>query len=453
MKVEDFIRGLVLVGFLVCARGGRSEDWPRFLGPRGNGTSIETGLLESLPLDGPPVLWEKEIGSGYSSPSIRGGTLVLHHRLRDEEIVEAFRLPKGESLWRFPYASTFIDPYGYNNGPRATPLLTTNRCYTFGAEGKLLCLDLATGKVIWQRDTAKEWNIPQAFFGVGSTPLLEGNLLVVMVGGQPNAGVVALDAATGKTIWESVGEKNWQGQPMIGWPGEQQVDWKRFVLDKQASYSSPVAATVNGERQIFCLTRQGLVLLNPTNGAVKASYWFRSRVNDSVNAINPIVVEDTVFISAAYYKIGSALLKILPGEKGMEPIWSGTNLEIHWSTPIYHDGYLYAFSGRNEPDAHFRCVDYKTGNIRWDRDEQWRHGAGPTTYGRGSAIMAEGKLIVLGETGLLGIFRVNPDKAEELARFQMPQLKYPCWPAPVLSDKRLYLRSENKLLCLDFARH
>jgi outer membrane protein assembly factor BamB len=443
---------LFVVVFLgVCAL--RAEDWPRFLGPRGNGTSTESGLLDSLPAQGPPVIWEKDIGTGYSAPSISAGKLVLHHRLRDQEIVQAFKLPKGEALWRYAYPSGYVDPYGYNNGPRCTPLLTSNRCYTFGAEGKLLCLDIESGKVVWQRDTRSEWNIPEAFFGVGSTPILEGNQLIVMVGGQPNSGVAALDPETGKTIWESVGERNWKGQPMFGWPGEQLVDWQRFRTDKQASYSSPVAATVNGERQLFCLMRQGLVSLNPTNGAVNFSYWFRSRLNDSVNAINPIVINDTVFISAAYYRIGSALLKILPGNKSFEPIWTGTNLEIHWSTPIYQNGYLYAFTGRNEPDAHFRCVEYKTGNIKWDRDERWRHGDEGTTYGRGSAIMAEGKLIVLGETGILGIFRVNPEKPEELARFQMPQLKYPCWPAPVLSDKRLYLRSENKLLCLDFAKH
>lgn len=448
---------LITLGRLAVALGAlamnRAEDWPRFLGPHGDGTSLETGLLDSLGPEGPPVVWEKEIGTGYSSPSIRNGKLVLHHRLRDEEIVQAFQLPKGEPLWRHSYPTSFIDPYGYNNGPRCTPLLTSNRCYTFGAEGKLLCLDLATGKPVWQRDTQKEWEIPEAFFGVGSTPLLEGGLLYVMVGGQPNSGVAALDPETGKTVWESVGELNWRGQPMIGWPGDRTVDWKRFRGDKQASYSSPVAATVNGERQIFCLTRQGLVSLNPTNGAVNFSYWFRSTVNESVNAINPIVIDDSVFISAAYYKIGSALLKVQPGNKAVEPVWRGTSLEIHWSTPIYHQGYLYAFSGRNEPDAHFRCVDFKTGNILWDRDERWRHGVGPATYGRGSAIMADGKLIVLGETGLLGLFRLNPEKPEELARYQMPQLHYPCWPAPVLSDKKVYLRSENKLLCLDFARH
>jgi len=238
---------------------------------------------------------------------------------------------------------------------------------------------------------------------------------------------------------------------MIGWPGERVVDWKRFRGDKQASYSTPVAATVNGERQIFCLMRQGLVSLNPANGTVNFSYWFRAMVDESVNAISPIVVDDLVFISGAYYRIGSALLKILPGNQSVEPVWRGTSLEIHWTTPIYHNGYLYGLSGRNEPDARFRCVEFKTGKVMWERDERWRHGIEPATYGRGSAILAEGKLIVLGETGLLGLFRVNPEKPEELSRAQLP-LKYPCWTAPILSNKRLYIRSENKLLCLDLAR-
>ncbi|HEV8543853.1 MAG TPA: PQQ-binding-like beta-propeller repeat protein, partial [Verrucomicrobiae bacterium] len=262
----------------------------------------------------------------------------------------------------------------------------------------------------------------------------------------------AFDPETGKTLWESVGEKNWQGQPMIGWRGDPTVDWKRFRHDKQASYSTPVAATVNGERQIFCLTRQGLVSVKPENGEVNFSYWFRSTVNDSVNAMNPVVIANDVLVSAAYYKIGAVLLRVLPGNKQVEPVWRSTALEIHFTTPIFHNGYLYAFSGRNPPDAHFRCVEYKTGRIMWDRDEHWS-GYGPEqTYGRGSALMADGKLIVLGETGILGIFRVNPEKPEELARYAVPELKYPCWTAPILSDKRLYLRSENKLLCFDFAR-
>jgi outer membrane protein assembly factor BamB len=430
----------------------RAEDWPQFLGPNANGTSAETALLNTFPADGPPLVWEKDVGTGYSAPSVRGGKLVLHHRQQGEEIVEAYETASGKPIWRYAYASSFVDPYGYNNGPRCTPLLTSNRCYTFGAQGKLLCLDLATGKKIWERDTQKDWEVPEAFFGVGSTPIVEGNLLIVMVGGQPNSGMVAFNRETGETIWESVGEKNWQGQPMIGWPGERTVDYRRIRHDKQASYATPTAATVNGARQIFCLMRQGLVSLNPTNGMVNFSYWFRAQVDESVNAANPVVVDNQVFISTAYYRVGSALLKVLPGNGAVEQVWRSRALEIHWTTPIYHDGYLYAFSGRNEPDARFRCVEYKTGEVMWDRDERWRAYSGTsTTYGRGSAIMADGKLIVLGEAGLLGLFRVDPQSPRELARYQVPQLKYPCWTAPILSERRVYLRSENKLLCFDFS--
>jgi len=434
-----------------------AADWPRFLGPDADGKSAETNLIESFGAEGPPLVWEKSVGTGYSAPSVRGGRLVLHHRVKDEEIVEAWSAPEGKPDWKYAYPTGFIDPYGYNNGPRCSPLLTSNRCYTFGAEGKLLCLDLATGKLVWQRDTAKDWDIPEAFFGVGSTPLLEGNLLIVMVGGQPNSGVAALEAETGKTVWESVGEKNWQGQPMIGWRGERTVEWRQFRRDKQASYATPVAATVHGQRLVFCLTRQGLVALNPASGAVRFSYWFRAQVDESVNAANPVVADDTVFISSAYYKMGSALLRVpaenLPPAQPAETIWRSDVLEAHWTTPIYHEGYLYAFSGRNEPDARFRCVELKTGKLMWDRDERWRkYATGPATYGRGAAIMADGKLIVLGEAGLLGLFRVNPEKPEELARYQVPQFKPPCWTAPILSDGKVYLRSEDKLLSYDFAK-
>jgi hypothetical protein len=220
--------------------------------------------------------------------------------------------------------------------------------------------------------------------------------------------------------------------------------------------------------------RQGLVSLNPTNGAVNFNFWFRSPVNDSVNAMVPVVIDDLILISGAYYKIGSVVLKVSPasspqpsppGEEGekdaggltnkvkVEQVWRSTALELHWNTPIYHNGYLYAFSGRNEPDAHFRCVEFKTGKLMWDRDERWQAHSTPTpdVYGRGSCILADGKLIVLGEGGLLGLFKLNPQQPQEISRFQVPQLHYPCWAAPILSNKRFYLRSEDRLVCLNLA--
>jgi outer membrane protein assembly factor BamB len=366
--------------------------------------------------------------------------------------VQSFDAATGAEGWRHADPVSYVDPYGYNNGPRSTPILTSNRCYTFGVEGRLLCLDRASGKLIWQRETAKDFEIPPAFFGVGSTPILEDGRLIVMVGGQPNSGMAAFDAATGKTLWQSVGQDNWTGQPMVGWPGEPPVRWQTW--EKQASYASPVAATIHGQRHILCLMRQGLVSVNPTNGQVNFSFWFRSRANDSVNAMSPIVQDDKILISAAYYRVGSVLLKVKPDGRGVTEVWRSTSLEVHWMTPILNKGFLYAFSGRNEPDARLRCVELDSGFLKWDRDESWPpHSAEqPPVFGRGSFILADGKLIALGEGGMLGLFKPDPEKLTEIGRFQVPELGYPTWAAPVLSNRRLYLRNERRLVCYDFAR-
>ena len=444
------------------AEGG---DWPRFLGPNGDNTCAETGLIKKWPTNGLALLWQKEIGSGYSAPSIIGSRLVLHHRVNDEEVVQCLDATNGASLWNYRYRSGFTDLFGYNNGPRCTPLLTANRCYTFGAEGRLCCLDLATGKMIWQRETAKDWTVPEPFFGVGSTPLLAGDKLFVMVGGQPNSAVVALDAENGKTLWESGGKTNWDGMPALGWPGEAPYQWSGE--EKLASYSSPVMATIYGRQNVLCLTRQGLMSLNPTNGDIYFSRWFESQVNESVNGMSPIASNNQVFISAAYYRIGCVLLRVKSDGKSFEEVWRSPRrvterdpdsgrlvspvLEIHWNTPVLHNGYLYAFSGRNEPDAMFRCVEFETGKLMWNREERWQpHSAAqPLVYGRGSAILADSRLIVLGEGGKLGMFALNPQRPEEICSWQVPQLHYPCWAAPVLSRKKLYLRSEDRLLCFD----
>jgi outer membrane protein assembly factor BamB len=457
---------MVIMSLAFCFKAS-GEDWPRFLGLRGDNTSTETNLLDRWTTNGPPILWEKSVGTGYSAPSVRGELLVLHHRLGDEEIVEAMETTSSKTKWRHAYPSRFVDPFGYNNGPRCTPWLTSNRCYTFGAEGKLLCLDLSNGRVVWQRDTAKDWSVPEAFFGVGSTPLLEGDKLIVMVGGQPDAGVVALDAATGKTIWESVGRTTWNGVTPIGWRTTKPYEWTGSEM--LASYTSPVATTIHGQRHLLCLMRQGLVSLNPTNGEVNFKRWFQCPVNESVNAMTPVVSDDLVFLSTAYYRIGSVALRVNSDGRSFTEAWrhpqnpyerdsvgnySSPVLEVHWSTPVLHQGHLYAFSGRNEPDASFRCVELKTGQLKWKRDESWRAHSTPqpSVYGRGSLILADNKLIVLGEGGRLGLFRLNSAQPEEICAWQLPSLRYPCWAAPVLANKRLYLRSEDRLVCLDLSR-
>ncbi len=450
------------IALLFLAATAFADDWPEFMGPTRDQVSAETGLLDRFPESGPRLVWEMAVGKGYSAPSVRGDVLVVHHRVGGEEIVEACDAKTGTRRWRHAYPSSYTDPFGYNNGPRCTPLLTADRCYTFGAEGVLECVELATGKAIWRRETQKDFEVPAAFFGAGSSPILEDGMLIVQVGAQPDSAVVAFDAATGKTVWESVGEKSWTGVPMTGWPGGRTVVWNRAdpVFDKQASYCTPVAATIHGRRQILVVTRQGLVSLDPKSGAVNFSFWFRCRQNETVNAMTPVVSGDTIFLSSAYYKLGSVLLSVKPDGKSVEEVWRGLQLEMHWTRPMLHDGHLFAFSGRNEPDARFRCVELATGKMKWDRDEAWpngghgrvRRGEEPNVFGRGSAILADGKLIALGEAGLLGLFKPNTETIEELGRWQVPQLGYPCWAAPVLANKLLYLRDEDHLLCYDLGK-
>ena len=453
---------------IVClaALGGTSRggDWPQFLGPQRNGVSNETGLLKAWPKEGPPLVWQLEIGTGYSAPSVLGDRLVVHHRKGDEEIVECLDRMTGKSLWQYAYSSRFSDPYGYNNGPRCSPLLTADRCYTYGAEGKLVCLRLTDGSLLWKRDTAADFNVPDGFFGVGCTPLLEGDRLIVLVGGQPNSGVVAFDAATGRTLWESVGRSTWDGVPdatgePYKWTGEEMV----------VSYSSPIVATIHGQRHLLCLMRQGLVSLDPATGRERFKYWFRSTVHESVNAAVPVVVDDTVLLSAAY-RVGAARLKVHPDGKGHDVLWSDPrNLLTHWSTAIAFDGCYYGFSGRHEQEGELRCVDARDGSVvwsttGWDRPLE-QLGQNRLTgeivdkatgevvpwpfYGRGSAILADGKFIVLGERGTLALGEASREGWREISRCRAPHMTYPSWTAPVLADGRLYLRDEDSLVCLD----
>lgn len=449
------------------------EDWPKFLGPRETGVSGETGLLETWPADGPPVLWKKKVGTGYSAPSIRGDRLVLHHREGDEEIVECFRPDDGTPVWKFSYDTSYEDPYGYNNGPRCTPILTEDRCYTYGAEGKLLCLDLASGKKIWMRDVLADFNltkpgsgVPNWFFGVGCTPVLEGDLLITLVGGQPNSGVVAFEAATGKTRWQNVGKNTWDGadtddpsEPKYKWTGDEQV----------VGYSSPIVATIHGKRHALCLVRQGLVSLDPATGEENFKYWFKSPTFESVNAARPLVVGDTIFITAAY-RTGSAMLRVKEDGKSVEEIYRDKrNMLAHWSTPIHVDGRIYGFSGRHENEAELRCIDAKTGKVLWKADgsepvrdsirqDQFSGGFRDKTtgkavawpfYGRGSMILADGRFIVLGERGTLALIELSENELKEISRTFYREIHYPAWAAPVLSRKRLYLRCEDALVCVD----
>ena len=391
--------------------GPGQHDWPCFLGPSHDGTSAESGLSQGWPGAGPPLIWERTVGKGYSAPSVAHGCLVLYHRIDTNDVIECLDAATGETFWKATYQSTYRDSYGYSNGPRCTPIITDDRVYVLGAQGQFACLALDTGRVIWKRSINAEFNVPRSFFGLGASPLLEGDLLLLNVGGPDGAGIVAFHKDKGDVVWKAT--------------------------DYGQSYSSPICATVDNERHAFFLTKSGLVSIAPDNGAQRWYYPFRARAASSVNAATPVVVGDLVFISASY-QVGAALLRVTP--EAREEVWRDANaMSNHWATSIHHQGRLYGIDGRHTQESVLRCIDLKTGTKQWDYTQEG--------LGRASMIMADGRFIILGEKGLLLLVPVSADACKVTARAQL--LDGICFTGPILARGRLYLRNEKKLLCLD----
>ena len=409
----------------------KTSNWESFLGPDHNAVSSETPLLKVWSKNGPSLIWEVKKGSGFSGPAISGDRLVFFHRLESNEIVECLHPETGDLYWRYSYLTQYEDRYGYNNGPRASPVIDQNRVYTVGAEGKLYCLDLFAGKVIWKRDLATEYKWPKTFFGMGSTPLVEGDLLIVNVGAPEGPCVVALNKKDGKTVWEAV------------------VHWG-------PSYASPVPATVQGRRRLFVFAggesrppTGGLLAIDPKTGKVDFEFPWRSSSYESVNASSPVIVQNQVFISASY-KTGSALLNLLP-DGSFNQAWTTREFGFHWNTPIVTEGYLYGFDGRNEPDASLVCVEFNSGKVIWRENPEWQetlvsNGAERSqlvgTY-RGSLLWADGSFLCLGELGHLLWLNLTPAGYKEVARARL-FLARESWTLPVLSRGLLYVCQNSR---------
>ncbi|HEX4145299.1 MAG TPA: PQQ-binding-like beta-propeller repeat protein [Pirellulales bacterium] len=418
------------------------DDWPCFLGPSGNNQSTERGLNPQWPEAGPKIVWQVSLGTGYSSPVTSEGRLFQFDRLGGRERLRAFESETGKPLWQFDYPSEYEDMFGYDNGPRASPVVDDRRVYTFGAEGMLHCVDARTGKSIWKVDTTAEFGVVKNFFGVGSTPVVFGDLLLVQVGGsgaeaaaaggslekaQPNGtAIVAFDKRTGKVKYK--------------------------LGDELASYSSPTLTKVGDRQWCFLFARGGLLGFDPRQGTLDFHFPWRASILESVNASNPVVVGDQVFISETYGP-GSALLRFRPG--GYDVVWSdadrrrGKSMQAHWSTAIHREGYLYGSSGRHDTNAELRCVELASGKVVWSRPDLTR-----TTL-----LYVDGYFVCLGERGALRLVKVTPDKYEEAAQATLvdkdgafgpaPLLKYPAWAPPVLSHGLLYVRGAGRLVCID----
>ena len=426
------------------AAGAKTEDWPQFLGPRRNMVSGETGLLKVLPEKGLKLVWEFEKGTGYSSPTIAGRKLLYFHRLANQERVECLDAETGNAYWSFAYPTDFSDRYGYNNGPRASVAIDGDRAYAYGAQGKLHCLRLSDGALLWKRDLAAEFKVPQDFFGTASTPLVDGDLLVVNLGAPGGPTVAAFDKNNGKMLWGA---------------GE---EWG-------PSYASPVGADIHGKRKLFVFAggesrppTGGLMMLDAASGKLDFAFPWRSRSYESVNAATPVVAGNEVLISATY-RTGAALLRVKP-DFSFEKAWEAPELDLHWTTAIEDGGYFYAFAGRNEPDAVLRCADRKTGATVWSEVLEWDEtvqvngqtrsiSASPF---RSSLLRVDGRWLALGEWGHLLWLDLSPEGVKIASRTKLFFARE-TWAPPIVSRGLLYVSqntrgfdgSNTRLLCFD----
>jgi outer membrane protein assembly factor BamB len=393
-------------------------------------------------------VWQLELGTGYCMPVVAAGKLYQLDRIGGHERLRALDSRTGKLLWKFEYKSRFEDLYGYDNGPRSSPLVDGDRVTIFGAEGMLHCLSIEDGKPLWKIDTGREFGVVQNFFGVGSSPVVEGDLLIVPIGGSPpesrrappgrldlvkgnGSGIVAFDKLTGAVKYK--------------------------ITDELAGYATPKLATIGSRRWCFAFARGGLVGFEPGSGKVDFHFPWRAELLESVNASDPVVVGDRVFISETYGP-GSALLQVRPGEA--EVVWSDAEkrrdkaMQTHWNTPIYHERYLYASSGRHTENAELRCIEFATGKVMWSEP-------GLT---RCSLLYVDGHFVCLGEDGTLRLVRASPRRyelvAEAVLAHHSPEagafefgrsrlLKYPAWAAPILSHGLLYARGAHRLVCLE----
>ncbi len=387
-----------------------TADWPQFLGPARNATYYGPALAKTWSKEGPQKLWEKKIGQGFSGPVVAEGRLILFHRLGAKESVECLDAANGQSKWQAEYPANFRDEIrSEDDGPRSTPAISGNQVFTFGAEGMLNCWNFTTGEKNWSVDAKSKFTAANGFFGMACSPLVEGEAVLLNIGGREGAGIAAFAKASGKVLWKAT--------------------------DDEASYSSPIAATIQGKRYAFFLTRQHLSALDPVSGKVTFEFPWTPQIHASVSAATPVVVEDLIFISASY-GAGAALLRF--AESGPEKIWSGDDiLSNHYATSVYYNGFLYGFDGRQEQGCNLRCVELKRGKVRWSQDG----------FGAGAILLARDQLLILTEKGQLVRALATPAEFKPNAQAQI--LPFLARAYPALAQGLFYARSKDKLVCLD----
>ena len=382
-------------------------DWPQWRGPNRDGISPEKGLMTQWPHEGPRVIWRIPLGEGYSGISISQGLAFTMYSRGHDEFVVALEADSGERVWRFRTDDMYTNSWG--NGPRVTPTVEGDRLYTLSARSKLYALDARAGRLFWKHDLAEEFGCDIPDLGYSNSPLIESDLLIVVGGGRrPNKGVLAFDKWTGKLAWASYAD--------------------------HSGYSSPIAVSVNGVRQIVFFTGTSIVSVSPKDGTVIWKYPWRT--SSFENVATPVFIPpDKLFFSSAHpLDKGSAVLQVITSATSVTAkiLWKSNVMKNHFSTVVLHDNHLYG------TDRYIlKCIEATSGEEKW----------AARGFGEGSLILADGHHVVLGTYGDLALVEATSLRYNEVARAK--PLRGKCYTPPTLANGRLYLRNESEMVCLE----
>jgi outer membrane protein assembly factor BamB len=396
---------------VVAAMPMWAADWPNWLGPNRNGSSPETGLLTTWPKAGPKLLWKVPGGDGYSTVAVANGQAITQVQHDGTEFVLALDAVKGTKLWETKVAAEYKNSFG--DGPRATPTIEGKSVYIYSPSGTLACLETEKGEIVWSVNLLKEFGGKKTTYGLSASPFIDGDLVYVLPGGK-GAGVAAFNKKTGKLAWKAG--------------------------DDASAYATPMAVKVGDQKQIIFFTARGLLAVTPDQGA---EIWRVAWPTEyDCNICTPLLVgKDLLFVTSGegngctMFKLSAAAPEVAWESKGPKSVMLN-----YWANAVEHNGNLYGISGEfHEKKMDVNCVDLKTGKLKWSEKG----------FGKAAVTLADGHLWITTKKGDLVLVKANPTKYEEVTRVKM--LAEGCRTSPTIADKRLYLRDQKNIYCLDIA--
>lgn len=389
------------LGFAGAGAGDDSlpRDWPQFRGPHRDGVAAQgpTGWTEP----GPRQLWRVPLGEGYSAVSVAGDAVYTMFADAENEYLAAFDRATGETRWRVRLAKRLDSMMG--NGPRSTPTVAGDRVYALGGSGDLVAVGATDGKELWRHNLPERFGSRAPQWGFATAPLVDGDLLVIEVGGTDGA-FAGLDRETGALRWQS--------------------------YERGGGYSSPIVMNIGGVKQyVFVPTAADKLVSLLPDGTVHWTHdWHAGTI-----AMPVAVGDDAIFVSASN-DIGGMLVRIREGAEGpvVEEVWRNREMKNHFSSSVAREGFLYGFDGGT-----LKCVDAATGERRWVK----------RGLGKGSLIAAGDRLVILSDGGKLVLAEATPEEYRELASAQV--LAGKTWTAPVLAGSQLFLRDQTDMAAYD----